>query len=72
MSRRGPVTGSPESTTLPFDGDNSPAMILSRVDFPQPLGPMIAEKPPSVKLRSILSSACTLRLSKVLLTPSNS
>ena len=46
MSRRGPVTGFPERTTLPSDGDSRPDMILSRVDFPQPLEPMIRPEGP--------------------------
>jgi hypothetical protein len=37
------------------DGGWTPAMILSSVDFPQPLGPMMAEKLPSVSVRSTRS-----------------
>ena len=44
MSRRGPVTGLPASTTLPEDGGSSPAMIFSSVDLPQPLEPMTEAK----------------------------
>ena len=64
MSRRGPVTGLPASTTLPEDGGSSPAMIFSSVDLPQPLAPITEANSPSRRVRSTLSSACTLRRAK--------
>ena len=62
MSRRGPVTGRPASTTRPVVGGISPAMILRSVDLPQPLEPITEEKPPRFSVRLMFSSALTALL----------
>ena len=33
------LTGMPSTRTVPDDGVTSPSSVLSRVDFPEPLGP---------------------------------
>ena len=62
MSGRGPSTGRPSSTTRPRVGGSSPAMILSRVDLPQPEEPITDTNSPlpSVRLTSV-SATSSLR-----------
>src|SRR5438067_7577434 len=56
-----PVSGSPNTSTEPPLGGVRPAMMFSRVDLPQPLGPTIATKRPaaisSVTSRTAVYSA---------------
>ena len=54
--------------TVPVLGGTRPAMILRRVDLPQPLEPITEAKPPFTSVRSMLSRAWTSRRTNVLLT----
>src|SRR3546814_8787843 len=55
---------------LPWVGMSSPLTMLSKVDFPQPLGPMTTQNSPSLMLRetSCMASVSTPLRTKVLLT----
>ena len=68
MSCLGPVTGVPWRRISPDEAGSNPAMILSRVDFPHPLGPMTLVKLPWLSDRVTPSRALTCRLWKVLAT----
>ena len=65
-SMPGPVISRPESTTPPALGCSSPAMMLSRVLFPQPEWPIIVTNSPSAMLKA--TSLNTLTPAKSLLT----
>src|SRR5438477_8656404 len=58
-SRPGPVTGLPSARTVPLSGFSSPAMMLRRVDLPQPLAPTMQTNSASATLRLTRSSART-------------
>ena len=49
----------PSSSTSPPEGDKSPAMMLNRVDFPQPLGPRIETNAPRGTSKLTSSMAVT-------------
>ena len=55
---RGPVIGSPLTMMLPDETGSRPPTIISRVLFPQPLGPKIATNCPcgTVKLTVLTAS----------------
>ena len=66
-SRPGPVTGFPSAITVPLSGFSKPAMMLSKVDFPQPLAPTRQTNSPSPTFRLTLSkrqdrARCALKL----------
>src|SRR3546814_10759017 len=65
-----PVTVCPKKEMLPWVGMSSPLTMLSKVDFPQPLGPMTTQNSPSLMLRetSCMASVSTPLRTKVLLT----
>jgi hypothetical protein len=57
MSLRGPWIGVPLSAASPCEAGNSPARILSRVDFPQPDGPTMEMNSPSATAKSMSCNA---------------
>src|SRR5438094_9845197 len=64
ISARGAVTASPPRRTLPEVADDSPAMIWSSVDLPQPEGPISATKSPRSTEKETFSNAdrpCALK-----------
>jgi hypothetical protein len=63
MSRRGPTTGRPLKETSPALRSTRPPVILSSVDFPQPLGPTRVTNSPSSTEKVIPSSARMSRAS---------
>ena len=56
-SAPGPFTGSPSTVTLPAVGFRKPATALSKVDLPQPDGPMMETNSPGRTTRSVSSTA---------------
>src|ERR1700726_5107132 len=52
-----PVTIRPSTRIVPVEGGRKPAIILRRVDFPQPDGPSKHVKVPAGHTRSTVSSA---------------
>jgi hypothetical protein len=54
-----PVRAAPPMNTSPLVGSSRLPAIVSRVDFPEPLGPITATKSPASTARSISSSART-------------
>ena len=56
----GPAIGRPSSVTCPDEAVSKPAMMLSSVDLPHPLGPTIVTNSPAAIVRSTCSSAVTL------------
>jgi hypothetical protein len=56
-SGAGAVTALPSDSTVPESGFVSPAMMSSRVDFPQPLGPIRHTNSPCSISSDTLSSA---------------
>src|SRR6476659_9125549 len=59
-SRPGAVTGLPSAKTIPLSGFSNPAMILRRVDFPQPLAPTMQTNSASATFMLTRSSARTV------------
>src|SRR5437763_16238496 len=51
---------SPSKAIVPDVGSSTPAMMLNRVLFPQPLGPMIETNSPFATVRSIVASVSRL------------
>src|SRR6185369_17032960 len=60
-STSGPVIGCPPCRSPPAVGVSSPARSLSRVDLPQPLGPMMTTNSPRETARSMPWTATTAR-----------
>jgi hypothetical protein len=58
-SRRGSRTGASSTRTSPESGVSKPASTLSRVDLPQPEGPMMATNSPSPTEKLTSSSTAT-------------
>ncbi len=59
----GPVTGLPDTSTVPAVGVSSPPMTLSKVLLPQPDGPIRHNSSPRAMSKEVSSSARTLRAS---------
>jgi len=53
------VTSTPPISTVPASKSSSPAIALSKVDFPQPDGPSSTAKSPGSTTRSIPRNART-------------
>src|ERR1700680_2405899 len=64
-SRPGSLIGLPSANTCPLSGFSRPAMILSSVVLPQPLGPTRQRKPPTPTCSETASSARTSPLRPV-------
>jgi hypothetical protein len=52
-----PLSGSPNTLTLPEEGCSRPAPTLSSVDLPQPVGPTTETNSPGAIDRSVLATA---------------
>ena len=57
--RRGRDRSVPSTTTLPESGRSSPAMVMSRVDLPEPEGPTRPTASPLPTLREMPLRICT-------------
>src|SRR5579859_5089047 len=54
----GPLPDAPSTVTDPRSGRSKPAMMLIKVDFPQPEGPTIATNSPSATSKLTPSTTC--------------
>lgn len=61
-SRPGPFTAWPSTYTVPPLAWSSPALRLSRVDLPQPDGPMMQTNSPSLTENETLSNTRSVRV----------
>ena len=52
-----PDSGWPNTFTWPDDGDSRPALTLSRVDLPQPVGPTTDTNSPGAMARLVSLTA---------------